>query len=138
MPLKRKSGIGKFFLVLFSAVTITGCSSNQDVGTKANGQANDSKGGRTLVIARLSDAENLDQQFLPEKEQFGFFEGEKEAQLSEDFDEKLVDLIKSQENTNTFNIRSYWRAAAAIILVAAGLSVWFFRPETQIFHERSI
>ncbi len=64
MPLKLKSGIGKCLLVLFSAITITGCSSNQDVGTKANGQANDSKGGSTLVIARLSDAENLDQQFM--------------------------------------------------------------------------
>ncbi|WP_088044433.1 glutathione ABC transporter substrate-binding protein [Bacillus sp. EAC] len=62
--MKFKSGIGKSFLVLLTAVAITGCSSNQSVGTKSNNSSNESKGGSTLVIARLSDAENLDQQFM--------------------------------------------------------------------------
>lgn len=62
MGLKR--GIRNFFLVIIVAIVITGCSSNHDVSTKASDPNKASKEGGTLVIARLSDAENLDQQFM--------------------------------------------------------------------------
>ncbi|WP_066065077.1 glutathione ABC transporter substrate-binding protein [Neobacillus soli] len=62
--MKAKRGLGKFFLGLLMAIIITGCSTNKDVSTKGNGKDKASKAGGTLVIARLSDAENLDQQFM--------------------------------------------------------------------------
>jgi peptide/nickel transport system substrate-binding protein len=62
MGLKR--GAGKLFLVMIMAIIITGCSSNNDVSTTESDPNRASNEGGTLVIARLSDAENLDQQFM--------------------------------------------------------------------------
>ncbi|MEI2468965.1 glutathione ABC transporter substrate-binding protein [Peribacillus frigoritolerans] len=59
-----KRGAGKLFLVMIMAIIITGCSSNNDVSTTESDPNKASNGGGTLVIARLSDAENLDQQFM--------------------------------------------------------------------------
>ncbi|MEH7333157.1 glutathione ABC transporter substrate-binding protein [Neobacillus drentensis] len=52
------------FLVMLVFFLITGCSTNKDVSTKETEKKTASKEGGTLVIARLSDAENLDQQFM--------------------------------------------------------------------------
>ncbi|KWW21869.1 MULTISPECIES: glutathione ABC transporter substrate-binding protein [Bacillaceae] len=57
-------GIGRLILVMFIGLIITGCSSNNGVSETANDSSVASKEGGTLVIARLSDAENLDQQFM--------------------------------------------------------------------------
>ncbi|WP_285767357.1 glutathione ABC transporter substrate-binding protein [Peribacillus sp. SI8-4] len=57
-------GIGRLILVLFFAILMTGCSSNNDVSKTASDSSSAAKEGGTLVIARLSDAENLDQQFM--------------------------------------------------------------------------
>ncbi|MDQ0198746.1 glutathione ABC transporter substrate-binding protein [Neobacillus ginsengisoli] len=62
--MKVKQGIGRFFLVMLMAIIITGCSTNKNVSTKGNETSKASKEGGTLVIARLSDAENLDHQFM--------------------------------------------------------------------------
>ncbi|KOR85898.1 ABC transporter substrate-binding protein [Bacillus sp. FJAT-22058] len=62
MGLKR--GAGKLFLGTIMAIIITGCSSNNDVSTTESDPNRASNEGGTLVIARLSDAENLDQQFM--------------------------------------------------------------------------
>lgn len=62
--MKIKREIKSFFLVLITTFILTGCSSNENVDTKANDYNRNSKEGGTLVIARLSDAENLDQQFM--------------------------------------------------------------------------
>ncbi|UZD46163.1 glutathione ABC transporter substrate-binding protein [Peribacillus frigoritolerans] len=62
MGLKR--GAGKLFLGMIMAIIITGCSSNNDVSTTESDPNRASNEGGTLVIARLSDAENLDQQFM--------------------------------------------------------------------------
>jgi peptide/nickel transport system substrate-binding protein len=59
-----KRGAGKLFLVMIMAIIITGCSSNNDVSTTESDPNRASNEGGTLVIARLSDAENLDQQFM--------------------------------------------------------------------------
>ncbi|KAB2328641.1 glutathione ABC transporter substrate-binding protein [Cytobacillus depressus] len=55
---------GRFFLVLLMAIIITGCSTKKEVSTKENYGESASKDGGTLIIARLSDAENLDHQFM--------------------------------------------------------------------------
>ncbi|QCJ42215.1 glutathione ABC transporter substrate-binding protein [Bacillus sp. S3] len=55
---------GKFFFILLMAIVITGCSTNKNVSTKGNNKETASKDGGTLVIARLSDAENLDHHFM--------------------------------------------------------------------------
>ncbi|WP_350301466.1 glutathione ABC transporter substrate-binding protein [Peribacillus frigoritolerans] len=62
MGLKRRAG--KLFLVMIMAIIIAGCSSNNDVSTTESDPNRASNEGGTLVIARLSDAENLDQQFM--------------------------------------------------------------------------
>jgi peptide/nickel transport system substrate-binding protein len=46
------------------AVIITGCSTKKEVSNNADSRGNVTNNGGTLVIARLSDAENLDQQFM--------------------------------------------------------------------------
>ncbi|MFD9627328.1 glutathione ABC transporter substrate-binding protein [Peribacillus muralis] len=60
----RYLGIGKLIIVMFIGIIITGCSSNNDVSKTASDPNIAPKEGGTLVIARLSDAENLDQQFM--------------------------------------------------------------------------
>ncbi|WP_209121796.1 glutathione ABC transporter substrate-binding protein [Alkalihalobacillus sp. BA299] len=59
-----KKEFGKWFLVMVLAILITGCSTNQDVNTKESDQDKVTKDGGTLVIVRLSDAENLDHHFM--------------------------------------------------------------------------
>ncbi|MFP5114728.1 glutathione ABC transporter substrate-binding protein [Bacillaceae bacterium C204] len=62
--MKARQGLGRLFLLILMVFVITGCSTSKDVSTKSNGKSKESKVGGTLVIARLSDAENLDQQFM--------------------------------------------------------------------------
>lgn len=62
--MKVKRGIGRLFQVMLLLFVITGCSTNNNVSTKVNSKEDASKDGGTLVIVRLSDAENLDQQFM--------------------------------------------------------------------------
>jgi peptide/nickel transport system substrate-binding protein len=62
--MKVKQGLGKLFLVMLMLCVITACSTNKDVSTKGNDKEKASKDGGTLVIARLSDAENLDHHFM--------------------------------------------------------------------------
>ncbi|WHY90939.1 glutathione ABC transporter substrate-binding protein [Neobacillus cucumis] len=59
-----KKVLGMFFPVLLMAIMIAGCSTNKNVSTKGNETSKASTEGKTLVIARLSDAENLDHQFM--------------------------------------------------------------------------
>ncbi len=66
--MRKKAWLGKFLAVsLTFAIALTGCSSGN---TNTSGDANNSKQeasepkeGGTLIVARLSDAENLDPQF---------------------------------------------------------------------------
>lgn len=62
--MKGKWGLGRFILIMLIAIVITGCSTSKDVSKKENNGGTKSKDGGTLVIARLSDAENLDHQFM--------------------------------------------------------------------------
>ncbi|WP_429745632.1 ABC transporter substrate-binding protein [Bacillus salipaludis] len=59
-----KKVLRKFFPVLLMAIMIAGCSTNKNVSTKGNDTTKASTEGKTLVIARLSDVENLDHQFM--------------------------------------------------------------------------
>ncbi|MEH7308036.1 ABC transporter substrate-binding protein, partial [Neobacillus drentensis] len=63
MKINRGFG-GIFILVLLLLLVITGCSTNNNASTKGNSDDKTSKDGGTLVIARLSDVENLDHQFM--------------------------------------------------------------------------
>lgn len=56
--------LGRFLLVMLLAIVITGCSTKEDVSTEDNNSGTAKKDGGTLVIARLSDAENLDHHFM--------------------------------------------------------------------------
>lgn len=62
--MKVKRGIARWFLVMLIAIFITGCSTNKDVSTNEDGKDQAAKDGGVLVIARLSDAENLDHHFM--------------------------------------------------------------------------
>ncbi len=62
--MKEKLNIGKFFLVLLIVMVISGCSTNKNAGTTGIDQGDKAKNGGTLVIVRLSDAENLDHHFM--------------------------------------------------------------------------
>ncbi|WP_026581775.1 glutathione ABC transporter substrate-binding protein [Bacillus sp. J33] len=62
--MKVKRRIGTLILVMMMAVLYTGCSTNQDVSSSKNTGSKTSDSGGTLVIARLSDAENLDHHFM--------------------------------------------------------------------------
>ncbi|WP_078410037.1 glutathione ABC transporter substrate-binding protein [Priestia abyssalis] len=62
--MKVKRGIARLFLVMVITILITGCSTNKGVSTDENGKGKTPKDGGTLVIARLSDAENLDHHFM--------------------------------------------------------------------------
>lgn len=64
MSVEVKQGIGRFFLVMLMAIVFTGCSTNKGVSKEGNDKDTASKDGGTLVIARLSDAENLDHHFM--------------------------------------------------------------------------
>ena len=59
-----KCRLGRFLLVMLLAIVITGCSTKKDVSTEDNNSGTAKKDGGTLVIARLSDAENLDHHFM--------------------------------------------------------------------------
>ncbi|RDU36661.1 glutathione ABC transporter substrate-binding protein [Neobacillus piezotolerans] len=61
--MRLKLGIGKLFVVMLIILVITGCSTGQKNSSTATGKGKTDNGG-TLVIARLSDAENLDHQFM--------------------------------------------------------------------------
>ncbi len=54
----------KWLLVMLIIFIITGCSTKQGASTKEEKSGTASKDGGTLVIARLSDAENLDHHFM--------------------------------------------------------------------------
>ncbi|MEC1522635.1 glutathione ABC transporter substrate-binding protein [Neobacillus niacini] len=62
--MKEKWRLGTFLLIMFIAIVITGCSTKKDASTKQNNGDTASHDGGTLVIARLSDAENLDHHFM--------------------------------------------------------------------------
>lgn len=64
MSMKVKQGIGRFFIVMLMSIVFTGCSTNKDVSKGENDKDTASNDGGTLVIARLSDAENLDHHFM--------------------------------------------------------------------------
>ncbi|CEG25441.1 glutathione ABC transporter substrate-binding protein [Bacillus sp. B-jedd] len=56
---------GRNLLLLMAIVfLITGCSTNKGADTQGAGKKSAKEDGGTLVIARLSDVENLDQQFM--------------------------------------------------------------------------
>lgn len=57
-------GVRSVLLLLMMLFLITGCSTNKAAGTNEAGKKTASNDGGPLVIARLSDAENLDQQFM--------------------------------------------------------------------------
>lgn len=59
-----KQGLQKLLLIILVAIMVTGCSTNKNVSTSENRKSKDSSGGGTLIIARLSDAENLDHHFM--------------------------------------------------------------------------
>ncbi len=61
MRVKRE--ISRLFLVMLMAILFTGCSTNKEASKKENA-LEESSGDSTLVITRLSDAENLDHHFM--------------------------------------------------------------------------
>ncbi|GHI00566.1 glutathione ABC transporter substrate-binding protein [Neobacillus kokaensis] len=61
---KVKRVFGRLLLFMLIVVVISGCSTNQDVSSKDNNGKGSSKEGGTLIIARLSDPENLDHHFM--------------------------------------------------------------------------
>ncbi|WP_408006924.1 glutathione ABC transporter substrate-binding protein [Pseudalkalibacillus sp. A8] len=62
--MKVKRGLGRFFLVMLMLFVVTGCSTNKDVSKAEDDKGKASKDGGSLVITRLSDAENLDHHFM--------------------------------------------------------------------------
>jgi peptide/nickel transport system substrate-binding protein len=62
--MKVKQRLQKLFFVLLVAIVITGCSTKKEVSTNENDEGKESKSEESLVIARLSDAENLDHHFM--------------------------------------------------------------------------
>ncbi|WP_423801969.1 glutathione ABC transporter substrate-binding protein [Neobacillus sp. SAB-20_R2A] len=63
--MKGNRGLGKFFIVmLIMMVIMAGCSTKKDVSSDTKKSDSAAKEGGTLVIARLSDAENLDHHFM--------------------------------------------------------------------------
>ncbi|GHI00569.1 glutathione ABC transporter substrate-binding protein [Neobacillus kokaensis] len=62
--MKAKKRFTRFFTSLLLLIVITGCSTNKNVNTSDNTKDKASKDGGTLIIARLSDAENLDHHFM--------------------------------------------------------------------------
>ncbi|WNS76242.1 glutathione ABC transporter substrate-binding protein [Bacillus sp. DTU_2020_1000418_1_SI_GHA_SEK_038] len=61
--MSSKKGITMLFTVILIVLLIAGCSTKKDVSTNDNETGEGSKDGGTLVIVRLSDADNLDHQF---------------------------------------------------------------------------
>ncbi len=59
-----KRVIGSLIIVIVLAFLFSGCSTNKDVSTKENDKNQSSENGSTLIITRLSDAENLDHHFM--------------------------------------------------------------------------
>lgn len=63
--MKEKITIGKkFILVLLMVMIITGCSTNKNASSNKNEKGDNARYGGTLVVVRLSDAENLDHHFI--------------------------------------------------------------------------
>lgn len=62
--MKRKLYIRILFLVMLMGIIITGCSTNNNVSKSGENNETTSKESSTLVIVRLSDAENLDHHFM--------------------------------------------------------------------------
>lgn len=62
--MKSKRVIGNLFFGMLVAFLISGCSTNKNVSTKENDKNQSSENGSTLIITRLSDAENLDHHFM--------------------------------------------------------------------------
>jgi peptide/nickel transport system substrate-binding protein len=59
-----KKYLGKLFIVMLLSIVITGCSTNKNASTKGNEEGKISEKEQSLVIVRLSDAENLDHHFM--------------------------------------------------------------------------
>ncbi|MBS4211555.1 glutathione ABC transporter substrate-binding protein [Neobacillus rhizophilus] len=63
--MKGNRGVGKIFIVMFMMMVImAGCSTKKDVSSDTKKSDSAAKEGGTLVVARLSDAENLDHHFM--------------------------------------------------------------------------
>ncbi|OLO42314.1 glutathione ABC transporter substrate-binding protein [Alkalihalophilus pseudofirmus] len=62
--MKIKKGIGRWLFVMLVAFLIAGCSTNNNVTIEEDDQDATENEGGTLVIVRLSDAENLDHHFM--------------------------------------------------------------------------
>ncbi|WP_391119597.1 glutathione ABC transporter substrate-binding protein [Psychrobacillus sp. L3] len=62
--MRGKKSATKWFLVLLLTLLIAGCSTGKEENTTEGSKNSSAKDGSTLVIARLSDAESLDHQFM--------------------------------------------------------------------------
>ncbi|MFF2754972.1 glutathione ABC transporter substrate-binding protein [Psychrobacillus sp. NPDC058041] len=62
--MKFKKEVAKWFFVLLTILIVTGCSTGEKKSSNESDKSTASKNNDTLVIARLSDAESLDQQFM--------------------------------------------------------------------------
>ncbi|MEH6993892.1 glutathione ABC transporter substrate-binding protein [Neobacillus drentensis] len=65
--MKEKLSIGKRFILILLMVMvmiITGCSTNKNASSNKNENGDIARSGGTLVVVRLSDAENLDHHFM--------------------------------------------------------------------------
>lgn len=62
--MKVKKRMGLVILALLIAILISGCSTKKQVNSSQDTKGVASENGGTLVIARLSDAENLDHHFM--------------------------------------------------------------------------
>lgn len=65
--MKEKLSIGKRFilvLLMVMVMIITGCSTNKNASSNKNENGDIARSGGTLVVVRLSDAENLDHHFM--------------------------------------------------------------------------
>jgi peptide/nickel transport system substrate-binding protein len=62
--MKVKRVFQRVLLVMLAVMVITGCSTNKNASSNENEKGKASTDGGTLVVARLSDAENLDHHFM--------------------------------------------------------------------------
>lgn len=98
--------------------------------------------GETTVDEETELMEILGQEetgefYQSEKDQFAFFEKERNADLPHEFDAKIEELIKESEEIKEARILPIiWRSAAAVLLVAVGLSFWFLKSNPVEWQEQ--
>ncbi len=90
-------------------------------------------------LFEMLNQDDLDEAYFLEKEQFMFFQKEKEQKLPLDFDDKIEKIITLQDKPPPPIISSFpmqnWFSIAAMLLLSLSLSWWIFRTEENNWHE---